>query len=378
LSAFIGAGGLGQFINRGLALSNYNLILLGAVSSALLALLVDASIGLVQWGSRRRSALRLPKWADRSSRIAALCAPVMILLVGLLAVLHPGWVAAPSVSLDDTIGATIRIGSKNFTEQLILGELMAQLIEQETDLHVVREFGLGGTMICHGALVGGEIDLYAEYTGTALTTVLGRKAVSDPDTAYQIVTNAYARQFDLQWLKPFGFNNTYAITVRQADAQSWNVKTISDLKPRAAELRAGWTSEFSGRPDGYPGLKKSYGIAFGSVRDLDTSLMYEAIARNKVDVICAFSTDGRIAAYHLQPLVDDRHFFPPYYAAPVIREEMLKAHPELASVLNLLAGKLTNQAMQRLNSEVDQKKRSPAAVAQEFLAQEIFHSTPKE
>ena len=373
LSAFIGAGGLGQFINRGLSLSNHDLIMLGAVPSALLALLVDASIGAAQWGLRRRSRSRIPKWLDKPSRTAALCAPGAILAVGCLAVLAPGLVSSKAARTNGNDGEVIRVGSKNFTEQLILGELMSQLIERETNLRVVREFDLGGTMICHGALTSGEIDLYAEYTGTALTAVLGRKAISNPETAYQTVAAAYENQFDLDWLQPFGFNNTYAITVRAQDAERWHIKTISDLKPHAPEMRAGWTSEFSERPDGYPGLKKRYGLEFASVRDLDTALMYEAIARNEVDVICAFATDGRIAAYHLQPLKDDLHFFPPYYAAPVVRSEVLEAHPELGKALNLLAGKLTNEAMQRLNSEVDQQKRSPADVAREFLEKEILH-----
>ena len=372
LSAFIGAGGLGQFINRGLSLSNHNLILLGAVPSALLALLVDASIGAVQWGLRRRSSSEMPKWLDKLSRSAALCAPAAILAVGCVAVLAPGLVSSKNATPNANEGAVIRVGSKNFTEQLILGELMAQLIERNTNLRVARKFDLGGTMICHGALISGEIDLYAEYTGTALTAVLGREVISNPNEAYKVVADAYARQFDLQWLQPFGFNNTYAITVREQDAQRWNFNTISDLKPHAAELRAGWTSEFSERPDGYPGLKERYGINFGSVRDLDTALMYEAIARNEVDVICAFATDGRIAAYNLKPLEDDLHFFPPYYAAPVVRAAVLEEHPEVATTLNLLSRRLSSEVMQRLNSEVDQKKRSPADVAREFLETEIL------
>jgi len=269
-------------------------------------------------------------------------------------------------------GATIHVGSKNFTEQLILGELMSQLIEQKTQLHVVRDFDLGGTMICHGALVSGAIDLYAEYTGTALTAVLQEEAISDPTKAYNVVAQAYDEQFDLRWLQPFGFNNTYAITVRDADAQRWKLKSISDLKSHAADMRAGWTSEFSERPDGYPGLKARYGFEFGSVWDLDTALMYEAIQRGEVDVICAFATDGRNAAYHLHPLDDNLHFFPPYYAAPVIRKETLEDHPELQKLLNLLAGRLTGEVMQRMNAEVDQDKRSPAEVAREFLNREIL------
>jgi glycine betaine/choline ABC-type transport system substrate-binding protein len=262
---------------------------------------------------------------------------------------------------------TVRVGSKNFTEQLILGEIMAQLIERQTDLNVIRKFDLGGTMICHGALVSGGIDLYPEYTGTALTAVLEADMIPDPEGAYAFVARAYHRRFNLRWLQPFGFNNTYAITVRNRDAEAMGLRTISDLAPLAARLRAGWTFEFSERPDGYPGLRGCYGFEFGRVIDLESSFMYEALARDEVDVISAFATDGRIAEYGLVPLEDDLGFFPPYLAAPVIRAAVVDQHPELASTLNQLAGRLSTERMQTLNLEVDQHKRSPHDVASQFL-----------
>jgi osmoprotectant transport system permease protein len=358
LSAFIGAGGLGQFINRGLSLSNNHLILLGAIPSALLALLVDAAIGAAHWAATRRAKKSLLK-------PIALSFPLILFALGVIATTAPN----PFAPKDTTPAnaAVIRIGSKNFTEQLILGELMAQLIERETDLRVERRFDLGGTMICHGALIAGELDLYAEYTGTGLTAILKEKVRSDPDEVYQLVTNAYAQQFQLQWLQPFGFNNTYAITVRATAAKTNNWNTISDLKSAAAKLRAGWTFEFSERPDGYPGLREHYGFSFGKVRDLESALMYQAIALDEVDVICAFATDGRIAANGLRPLKDDQQFFPPYHAAPVIRQSTLERHPELKGILDQLAGQLTDVVMQQLNLEVDQNKKSPADVATEFL-----------
>lgn len=374
LSAFIGAGGLGQFINRGISLSNNHLILLGAVPSALLALLVDGAIGAAQWGMRRRRPATVGAGRNRLLRSLALSAPVLILAVGVLAVSQPELLTPRSPVGGRGDAPVIRIGAKNFTEQLILGEIMAQLIENQTDLRVERKFDLGGTMICHGALVQGEIDLYAEYTGTALTTVLKAAVRSDPAETYQRVATEYAQRFGLKWLRPFGFNNTYALALRAADAQRWQVRTISELKPRAGALRAGWTSEFSERPDGYPGLRESYGLQFGSVRDLDTALMYDAIRRGEVDVICAFATDGRIAAYHLQLLEDDRHFFPPYFAAPVIREVTLAQHPELEPVLTLLANRISSETMRQLNAQVDQEKRPPAEVAREFLREQILGS----
>ena len=270
--------------------------------------------------------------------------------------------------------ASVRVGSKNFTEQFILGELMAQLLESRTDLKVEREFNLGGTMICHGALTKGEIDLYAEYTGTGLTAVLHREVIASPTAAYDAVAETYRTQFACEWLRPFGFNNTYAITVREDEARARGWRTISDVVPVAGELKAGFTAEFMERPDGYPGLSKSYGFKFGTVRDLDPGLMYRAVVAREVDVICAFATDGRIAAYNLQPLTDDKEFFPPYYAAPVARQAVLSKHPEIREVLDLLAARIDDATMQRLNYEVDEKKRTARAVGKEFLEGEGFLS----
>lgn len=359
LSAFIGAGGLGQFINRGLSLSNHQLILLGAVPSALLALAVDATIGASSWalGARTRS--------PRTVRIAARLAPILLFALGVFAVLTPQLFSGRSVRSDAPV---IRIGSKNFTEQLILGELLAQLIERETDMRVDRRFDLGGTTICHESLVAGGIDLYAEYTGTGLIAVLGTQDAIAAEAVYGLVEREYRERFDLHWLAPLGFNNTYAITVRAAVADENGWERISDLRPVAETLQAGWTSEFSERRDGYPGLRERYGINFGMVRDLDTALMYEAVRRDEVDVICAFATDGRIAAYDLRPLIDDLGFFPPYQAAPVVRGDVLARHPGLRDVLNGLADRLTDSVMRRLNHEVDATGRSPAVVAREFLA----------
>lgn len=269
-------------------------------------------------------------------------------------------------------GNIVRVGSKNFTEQFILGELMAQVIEDRTDVVVQRKFNLGGTMICHRALVKGGIDLYPEYTGTALTAVLHRDVIASSDEVYRAVAAAYREEFACEWLEPFGFNNTYAITVRKADAEEKGWDTISDLKPVADQLKAGFTAEFAERPDGYHGLRDAYGFAFGKASDLDPGLMYRAIAQKEVDVISAFSTDGRIVAYELIPLVDDKGFFPPYYAAPVVRSSLLRDHPEVREGLDMLGGTLDDATMQRLNYEVDEKKRSPADVAGEFLEDRRF------
>jgi osmoprotectant transport system permease protein len=365
LSAFIGAGGLGQFINRGLALSSNNLILLGAIPAALLALIVDFSIAAVVWSLQSRRHRHLPPRMQIVVRTLALLLPFLIGIGGVIAYMSG---SGSTLKIEDqSHKRKVVIASKNFTEQLILGELMAQLIERQTDIYVVRRFNLGGTMICHGALVNGEIDIYAEYTGTGLTAILKKEVLSDPDKAFKVVAREYRNQFDIEWLQPFGFNNTYAITVRKRDAHLHSWEKISDLTSAAPDLRAGFTSEFAERPDGYPGLRKVYGYNFGDVRDLDPTLMYKALSKEEVDVICAFATDGRIAAYHLKPLLDDRGFFPPYYAAPVIRGKTLKAHPEIRDALAPLSGLLDNITMQHLNYEVDGKKRSPKEVTREFL-----------
>jgi osmoprotectant transport system permease protein len=355
LSAFIGAGGLGQFINRGLALADTRLILLGAIPAAVLALLVDFAIGAAGWAlDPRRRAARGSKGVAVARR-TALALPFLLFGVGTL-----GYVR---------LQPDITIGSKNFTEQILLGHLMAAIIEDRTDLRVDRRFCLGGTMICHGALANREIDLYAEYTGTGLTTVLGRSPSSDPDQVFRTVRREYRRRYDAQWLDPFGMNNTYALTVRRQDAQRHGWRTVSDLRGWADELRAGFTAEFAERPDGYPGFREAYGLEFGQAIDIDSALMYDALAKGEVDVIAAFATDGRIAALGLEPLIDDQGFFPPYHAAPVARIETLRQYPAIRTALEALAGTLDDQTMQHLNYQVDHHQRNPRTVADQFLAE---------
>ena len=367
LSAFIGAGGLGQFINRGLALSDTRLILLGAIPAALLALAVDFSIGAFVWALEPERKMGRNGSTKALMRSAAFFMPLILILAGILSFFTQPFLERPEQGAAAVHTKTIRIGTKNYTEQIILGEIMAHLIETKTDLVVDRRFNLGGTMICHGALVSGEIDLYAEYTGTALTAILKEPLLSAPGAAFEYVAKAYLERYGLKWIEPFGFNNTYAITVRGVDAKKHGWKRISDLKTAASNLSAGFTSEFAERPDGYPGLSKAYGLVFGKALDVDPSLMYPAIYNGEVDVICAFSTDGRIAAYNLKPLADNRKFFPPYYAAPVVNQELLQNYPELDSVLSLVAGLINNDDMQRMNFKVDGEGQGPADVAKTFL-----------
>ena len=367
LSAFIGAGGLGQFINRGLALSNTDLILLGAIPSALLALAVDGSIAAFQWGieTRRRVRESAKIWAARTATLL----PALILIVGAMAYWSStgGGIRQTSPHAGQGASGTVRIGAKNFTENLLLAEMIAQLLEARTDLRVVRRYGLGGTMIAHNALRDGAIDLYVEYTGTALTTILRAPSMSDPEAVYDKVRAAYADTFDLVWLQPFRINNAYALAVRQDAARERGWSTISDLMREAPGLRAGFTPEFSERPDGYPGLAVAYGLKFGRVYDLEAALMYRALAEREVDAISAYATDGRIEALRLVLLADDRHFFPPYFAVPVVRAEVLARHPEIRAAIAPLSGILDDETMRALNWSVDGEKKNPRTVATEFL-----------
>jgi len=286
-----------------------------------------------------------------------------LLLIALLGTLGPAWTARAR-------GAeTVRVGSKNFTEQEILGELVAQLIERRTGLQVERKFGLGGTGLCHAAMTAGELDVYVEYTGTALLNVLNQPLQADPAEVFRIVSGEYRDRFGLEWLPPIGINNTYAVTVRDSLATEEGWRTISDLKDRAADMTAGFTHEFMERPDGYHGLQQVYGFGFGSVRDLEPGLMYDAVAGGQVDVICAFATDGRVSAYKLRVLRDDKRLFPPYEAAPVIRSMLLAAHPEIREALADLNGTISDQTMRELNYSVDVDGRRPATVASEWIRQ---------
>ena len=261
------------------------------------------------------------------------------------------------------------VGSKNFTEQYLLGELLAQQIEAHTPLRVDRRLNLGGTFVCHQALVAGQLDLYVEYTGTALTAILAAPASSDPPAVYQAVRDSYRSRFGLEVGTPLGFNNTFAIVVRGGDAQELRLRAISDLARVAQRWRAGFGYEFMERSDGYRGLAKAYGLQFGSEpRIMDLGLLYRALAERQVDVVAGNSTDGLIAALDMVVLEDDRHYFPPYQAVTVVRAETLRRHPDLQPALDALGGKISDDEMRRMNYAVDGQHRDAASVVREFRA----------
>ena len=264
---------------------------------------------------------------------------------------------------------TVVAGSKNFTEQIILAELLAQQIEAHTALRVDRRLNLGGTLICHRAMVAGQMDLYAEYTGTALAAVLGEASSNDSEAVYRTVRDAYRDRFGFEVGPPLGFNNTFAIVVRSEDAQRLKLRTISDLVPHAAQWRAGFGYEFMERSDGYPGLARAYGLKFAAAPSImDLGLLYRALKEHQVDVVAGSSTDGLIIALGMVILEDDRHFFPPYQAVTILRGGALRDHPELRVALDVLGGKISDAEMRQMNYDVDAGQRDPAAVARGFRA----------
>lgn len=259
------------------------------------------------------------------------------------------------------------IGSKNFTEQLILGELLAQLLEQRR-VPVERRFYLAGTYVCHQALLAGRIDAYVEYTGTALMAILRRPRATDPAEVYNTVRDEYRRRFGLDVLRPLGFNNSFALVVRGDDARRLNLRTISELARYASLWRIGVGYELLERPDGYRGLVSTYGLKFREApRVMDLGLLYRAIESREVDLIIGNNTDGLIPALDLVVLEDDRHYFPPYDAVPLVRHEVLEQSPTVSQVLDRLAGRISSTDMRQMNLAVVRQKRDAREVVTEYL-----------
>ncbi|WP_147535355.1 glycine betaine ABC transporter substrate-binding protein [Bacillus marasmi] len=363
IAAFVGAGGLGYLVFSGVQTVDNNMILAGAIPACILALLIDFIVGKLEtslsYTSKKRTGQATRKIGSKTRKTAIGFAIILIFAVG-----------AFSIFSKAQADEKIVIGSKNFTEQLILGNMVADLIESKTDIEVERKLNLGGSQVAFSALNNGNIDLYVEYTGTGLVNILNEELVSDPDEVYSIVKSKFKEKYGIDLLQPLGFNNTYALAVRQDTAQQYGLETISDLANVSSSLIMGPTIEFPNREDGLIGLAKTYGLNFSEVKAVDGGLRYTALDNHKSDVIDAFSTDGLLEAFNLKVLEDDKGFFPPYYAVPIVNEETLTAHPELKSVINSLAGKLNDEKMRELNYKVDSLKEAPAKVAKEFLEKE--------
>jgi osmoprotectant transport system substrate-binding protein len=269
-------------------------------------------------------------------------------------------------------GNNIVIGAKNFTEQVVLGELLAQEIEEEMPgTRVSRRFYLAGSYLCHQALVSGRIDGYVEYSGTALTAILKQPLLKTRDEAdvFQTISKLYEQRYDVRVEPGLGFEDTFAMVVRADEAQRLGLKTISDVKAHAAEMRLGVGYEFQARPDGLDGLQKAYGMQFARPRVMDLGLLYRALSAGQVDIVAGNSTDGPIRALGFVVLEDDLHYFPPYEAVPLVREDSLRAHPEIQRAMYRLAGKVSAGEMQTMNDAVDGKHEDVGAVVRRFRSE---------
>ena len=263
----------------------------------------------------------------------------------------------------------LTVGSKNFTEQIILGEIVAQHLERRLGEKVDRKLDLGGTLLAQQALQSGQIDLFPEYTGTALTAVLKLPPLPDPEAVLERVRAEYRRRWNLEWLDPLGFNNTFAMVVRGPDARAEGLETLSDAARRKQGWRLGVGYEFQQRPDGLPGLLATYHLPLaGTPRSMDLGLLYQALGQKQVDMVAANATDGMLSVLDVRVLRDDKHYFPPYQAALIVREQSLRAHPGLRAALEELGGKFSDTAMRKLNYEVDGKHRPVREVAREWLS----------
>ncbi len=344
IAAAVGAGGLGTFVFRGIATVDHRLILAGAIPSALLALVVDGALGRLERSPRP---LRTGAWILGS---------VVLVLAG----------SAWGTGRGDGRRPVV-VGSKNFTEQVLLGEILAARLE-ERGFVVERKLNLGGTSLCHAAVVSGQIDAYVEYTGTALTDVLKQPVRSDPAEVLAVVRAGY-EGLGLAVLPPLGFNNTFALVMRPDDADARGVRRISDLA-RTPDVRVGLFGEFLEREDGMPGLARAYGLRFTHPpREMDLGLLYAALDAREVDLVVGSATDGLIEARGLRVLEDDRRYFPPYDAVPVANAASLARHPGLREALESLGGQIDASAMRRMNHAVDGAHRAPRDVAREGLDQ---------
>ena len=366
IAAYIGAGGLGTLVISGIQTDNSSMILAGAIPACALALLMDFLMSRVE-RAVTPIALRLssndltPEQMQKERRhrfhTILLSAGALVTAFVLMTVQYIN------------SKADLRIGSKEACESVIIGNMMADLIEAKTDLKVERKLALGGTMIAFQALDSGEIDLYPEYTGTAYGTILGNSIQpgTTKEEVYDLVKAQLKERHDVHILENFGFNNTYVLAVSKETAEKYNLKTVSDLKNVNGTLRFGCSPEFAVRDDGLPGIEKTYGLKFKSIHNFSGTLMYTAINSGEVDVITAFSTDGLLQKYDLVLLEDDKNFFPPYFMLAFINGDTLKKYPELVEPMSMMYDLLDDETMQGLNYKVVEEGQDRADVARQFL-----------
>jgi len=354
LASFIGAGGLGQAIYRGINTNNSSLIQVGSVAVAVLALAADLIIGAVEKSfkinSRRSSTgKRLLKYGG------LVILAIFVIYISLLKAEKPA-------------NKELVVASKPTAEQYILGEIISQLIENNTDIKVKRKFGIGGgTSNIHPAMLQGEIDIYPEYTGTAWLFVLKQAQIYNPDSLFSSLEDAYSREYDLNWIARLGFNNTFTLAMPEADAKENNISTFSEMAANSNQFVLGAEFDFFEREDGFAGLDKVYDFSFSSIVELDVNLKFQALENNTVDVINAFSTDSRIRQMNLRVLRDDKHFFPAYQAGIVMRNKSIQRYPGIKDVLEKLEGLINDDDMLKMNYEVEIEKKPTNEVAHSFL-----------
>ncbi|AVH62202.1 glycine betaine ABC transporter substrate-binding protein [Nostoc sp. 'Peltigera membranacea cyanobiont' N6] len=291
-------------------------------------------------------------------RFFALCFLTCVLLLA---------IASCTPNTNSSSDGNIIVASKDFTEQDILGELLAQQIEATTNLKVSRRPRLGGSFVCHSAITAGKIDAYIEYSGTAFTAILKQKAVNDPKEVYEKLKQAYAQKFNLEVMPSLGFENTFAMIVRGDDAKRYNIQTLSEATQYTPQWRGGFGYEFLEREDGFPGLAKTYDLRFAKPPQImDLGLIYRALIQKQVDMVAGNSTDGQISRLGLIVLKDDKHYFPPYETVPIVRQEILKKYPQLRTAISSIAGKISADEMRQLNYLVEGELRDIKDVVQEF------------
>lgn len=360
MAAFIGAGGLGFLVFSGIRTVNNNQILAGALPACILALVADYLAGTVE---QLVTPVSLQK-EQKSKHPRVRNTITAILAVLLVVVLVMGFI--PKAKADKVLV----VGTKDFSEQMVLGHMIADLVEGNTDITVDRKVNLGGTQVCFSALKSGDIDLYVDYSGTVYGDTLGYPPSSDMDYVYETAKADLKEQFEIDVLTQMNFNNTYTLAVRQDTADQYNLKTFSDLKAVAGQLRMGSTLEFLNREDGLPGLVKAYGFTFKEDIGLDGAPRYIALDNNEVEVVDAFATDGLLKKFGLVVLEDDKNFFPPYYAMPLARDGIVETYPEIVPLLEDLGELLTDSVMTDLNYQVDELQLNPEDVAHDFLVQQ--------
>lgn len=350
IASFIGAGGLGVAIYRGITTNNASMTMAGSLMIALLALVMDLALGFIEKRMGRHSVK-----AKKTNKIMAVIAVVLCLSI------------AGGVFMNTQQKDTLHIATKPMTEQYILGEMLDILIEQNTNLNVELTQGVGGgTSNIQPGMESGEFDLYPEYTGTGWNMVLKHNGLYTEDL-FGTLEDEYSAQFDMKWVGMYGFNNTYGLVVRREIAEKYNLETYSDLQDVADSLTFGAEYDFFEREDGYDALCETYGLNFGQTMDMDIGLKYQAINQGKIDVMVIFTTDGQLSASDVVVLEDDKQFYPSYICGNVIRAEVLEKHPELEVIFEKLNGLITDSDMAAMNYSVETKNKEPRGVAEDFL-----------